>query len=151
MRARDGFRPEGRDVVRMKKPHPCGNYLWLVTRLGADIGLTCQKCQRHVMLARSHLERASQRGHPQDFQDPLTGHERRREKGRLRAKPASCGKLDAVKRLTGPAPPWSCPNPATRRENPRIWSDTVSIKFRTALPRNLPFSVHTPMTELSKM
>ncbi|CAI7997481.1 Uncharacterized protein YyzM [Geodia barretti] len=41
----------------MKKPHPCGNYLWLVTRLGADIGLTCQKCQRHVMLARSHLER----------------------------------------------------------------------------------------------
>ena len=45
------------DVVRMKKPHPCGNYLWLVTRLGADIGLTCQKCQRHVMLARSHLER----------------------------------------------------------------------------------------------
>ena len=22
------------DVVRMKKPHPCGNHLWLVTRLG---------------------------------------------------------------------------------------------------------------------
>ena len=22
------------DVVRMKKAHPCGNYLWEVTRLG---------------------------------------------------------------------------------------------------------------------
>jgi hypothetical protein len=45
------------DVVRMKKPHPCGNHLWLVTRLGADIGITCQQCRRHVMLARSLMER----------------------------------------------------------------------------------------------
>ena len=45
------------DVVRMKKAHPCGNHLWLVTRLGADIGITCEKCGRHVMLARSLMER----------------------------------------------------------------------------------------------
>ncbi len=45
------------DVVRMKKAHPCGNSLWQVTRLGADIGLTCQKCQRRVMLPRGYLER----------------------------------------------------------------------------------------------
>ncbi len=45
------------DVVRMKKAHPCGNHLWLVTRLGADIGITCEKCRRHVMLARSLMER----------------------------------------------------------------------------------------------
>ena len=45
------------DVVRMKKVHPCGNRLWQVTRLGADIGLTCQKCQRHLLLPRSYLER----------------------------------------------------------------------------------------------
>lgn len=45
------------DVVRMKKAHPCGNYLWQVTRLGADIGITCQKCHHHVMLARPYLER----------------------------------------------------------------------------------------------
>lgn len=44
------------DVVRLKKPHPCGSDLWLVTRLGADIGLKCQKCQHHVMLPRSTLE-----------------------------------------------------------------------------------------------
>ena len=27
------------DVLRMKKPHPCGGSLWDVTRLGADIGM----------------------------------------------------------------------------------------------------------------
>ena len=45
------------DLLRMKKTHPCGNDLWQVSRLGADIGMTCQKCGRHVLLARSYLER----------------------------------------------------------------------------------------------
>jgi len=45
------------DVVRMKKPHPCGNPLWEVVRLGADIGITCQRCRRYVLLPRSYLER----------------------------------------------------------------------------------------------
>ncbi|MCH7606325.1 MAG: DUF951 domain-containing protein [Chloroflexi bacterium] len=45
------------DVVRLKKAHPCGNHLWQVTRLGADIGLTCEKCRRHVMIPRSKLGR----------------------------------------------------------------------------------------------
>ncbi len=45
------------DVLRMKKPHPCGNSLWEVTRLGADIGMVCQQCGRYVMLARPYLER----------------------------------------------------------------------------------------------
>ena len=45
------------DVVRMKKAHPCGNHLWQVGRLGADIGITCQKCGRQLLLPRSYLER----------------------------------------------------------------------------------------------
>ena len=45
------------DGVRMKKPHPCGNDLWRVIRLGADIGLVCQGCQHYVMLARPQLAR----------------------------------------------------------------------------------------------
>ena len=45
------------DVVRMKKAHPCGSRLWEVIRLGADIGIVCQKCGRYVMLARPYLER----------------------------------------------------------------------------------------------
>ncbi|PKB68114.1 MAG: hypothetical protein BZY81_02850 [SAR202 cluster bacterium Io17-Chloro-G4] len=45
------------DVLRMKKAHPCGGHLWEVGRLGADIGITCQTCHRHLLLARSYLER----------------------------------------------------------------------------------------------
>ena len=45
------------DVLQMKKPHPCGESLWTVTRLGADIGMNCQKCDRYVLLARSQVER----------------------------------------------------------------------------------------------
>ncbi len=45
------------DVLRMKKPHPCGGSLWTVTRLGADIGMTCQECGRYVLLARPQLAR----------------------------------------------------------------------------------------------
>ena len=45
------------DVVRLKKAHPCGEFLWTVTRLGADIGLACQRCGRYVMMPRSQLAR----------------------------------------------------------------------------------------------
>lgn len=45
------------DVVRLRKPHPCGGDQWEVVRLGADIGLRCQKCRRRVLLERRVLER----------------------------------------------------------------------------------------------
>ena len=45
------------DVVRLKRRHPCGGDAWLVDRLGADIGLRCQVCARHVLLERRALER----------------------------------------------------------------------------------------------
>jgi hypothetical protein len=44
-------------MVRLRKPHPCGGSDWEVTRLGADIGLRCLGCGRHVMLERAVLER----------------------------------------------------------------------------------------------
>jgi hypothetical protein len=44
------------DVVRLRRRHPCGGHDWLVDRLGADIGLRCQTCGRHVMLDRRTLE-----------------------------------------------------------------------------------------------
>jgi hypothetical protein len=43
--------------LRLRKPHPCGGYEWTVTRLGADIGLKCEKCGRYVMIARRELEK----------------------------------------------------------------------------------------------
>jgi hypothetical protein len=45
------------DVVRLRRRHPCGGTDWLVDRLGADIGLRCLGCQRHVMIERRVLER----------------------------------------------------------------------------------------------
>jgi hypothetical protein len=44
------------DVVRLRRAHPCGSSEWLVDRLGADIGLRCQGCGRHVLLERRVLE-----------------------------------------------------------------------------------------------
>jgi len=41
------------DVLRLRKPHPCGSLEWEVVRLGADIGLRCRSCGRRVLLARS--------------------------------------------------------------------------------------------------
>jgi hypothetical protein len=45
------------DVVRMRKPHPCGSNEWDVVRLGADIGIRCRKCNRRVLLPRSQFVR----------------------------------------------------------------------------------------------
>ena len=45
------------DVVQLKKKHPCGSDEWQVIRVGADIGLRCQKCQRRVLLEREVFER----------------------------------------------------------------------------------------------
>lgn len=43
------------DVVRMRKPHPCGGSEWRVVRLGADIGLECLTCHHRVLLTRRAL------------------------------------------------------------------------------------------------
>lgn len=45
------------DVLRLRRRHPCGAETWLVDRLGADIGLRCDGCGRHVLLERAQLER----------------------------------------------------------------------------------------------
>jgi hypothetical protein len=45
------------DIVRLKKPHPCGSFEWRVTRLGADIGLRCTGCNHYILIPRAELER----------------------------------------------------------------------------------------------
>jgi hypothetical protein len=45
------------DLVRLRRRHPCGGDTWLIDRLGADIGLRCEACDRHVLLERAALER----------------------------------------------------------------------------------------------
>ncbi len=45
------------DVVRLKKPHPCGANEWEITKLGMDIGLRCVGCGRKVRLERYEFDR----------------------------------------------------------------------------------------------
>ncbi|MBF8289857.1 MAG: hypothetical protein HW391_825 [Chloroflexi bacterium] len=44
------------DIVRLRRPHPCGGKEWQIDRLGADVGLRCRTCRRHVLLERRVLE-----------------------------------------------------------------------------------------------
>lgn len=39
-------------IVIMKKQHPCGENLWEIIRVGADIKIKCNKCGRTIMLSR---------------------------------------------------------------------------------------------------
>ena len=47
------------DKVILKKPHACGENLWEIVRVGADIKLKCVACGRLIMLDRlEFLKRA---------------------------------------------------------------------------------------------
>lgn len=46
--------------VRLPKSHACGSNDWLVTRVGADIGVRCAQCQRVLMVPRTQFERRAQ-------------------------------------------------------------------------------------------
>ena len=45
------------NVVRMRKPHPCGSDLWQITRTGMDFGMKCRGCGHFVLLPRVKFER----------------------------------------------------------------------------------------------
>ena len=39
------------DIVKLKKPHPCGSQEWEILRVGADFRLKCQGCGHQVMVS----------------------------------------------------------------------------------------------------
>lgn len=45
------------DIVRLKKPHPCGSSEWVILRVGADFRLKCLGCEHQVMVARKLVEK----------------------------------------------------------------------------------------------
>ena len=45
------------DIIKMKKPHPCGSQEWEILRVGADFRLKCMGCGHQVMLARTTVEK----------------------------------------------------------------------------------------------
>lgn len=51
-------RYELNQVVRLKKPHPCGSHEWRIMRTGIDFGLKCLGCGHFVMMPRKQFERA---------------------------------------------------------------------------------------------
>jgi hypothetical protein len=58
------------DRVRLRKPHPCGSYEWIVVRLGADIGLECTGCKRRILLSRRELARRLKTIFPRSTDEP---------------------------------------------------------------------------------
>ena len=45
------------DIVKLKKPHPCGSQEWAVLRVGMDFKLRCMGCGHEVMLPRAKAEK----------------------------------------------------------------------------------------------
>ena len=49
------------DILELKKPHPCGNKLFKVLRVGSDVRIVCQGCGHDMTLERVKLEKAVKR------------------------------------------------------------------------------------------
>ena len=46
------------DVLELKKPHPCGNKLFKVIRVGSDVRIVCLECGRDMTLDRIKFEKS---------------------------------------------------------------------------------------------
>ena len=46
-----------KDILVMKKAHPCGEKRWLVLRTGADFRLRCLGCGHELMIPRFKAEK----------------------------------------------------------------------------------------------
>ncbi|CCY61271.1 MAG: DUF951 domain-containing protein [Clostridium sp.] len=44
-------------VIKMKKPHPCGANEWEILRVGMDFRLKCKGCDHQVMVPRKLVEK----------------------------------------------------------------------------------------------
>jgi len=45
------------DIIKLKKPHPCGSSEWEILRVGMDFRLKCKGCGHLVMLPRKEVEK----------------------------------------------------------------------------------------------
>ena len=46
------------DTLKMKKPHPCGSYIFKVARVGSDVRIVCDGCGRDLILPRIKVEKS---------------------------------------------------------------------------------------------
>ena len=49
------------DVLELKKPHPCGNKLFRVLRVGSEMRVICLSCSRDMNIDRQKLEKATKK------------------------------------------------------------------------------------------
>lgn len=54
------------DIVIMKKKHPCGNDLFRIIRVGADIKIKCQDCGRIIMMPRVDFKKRMKKNTTKD-------------------------------------------------------------------------------------
>ena len=45
------------DIVSLKKGHPCGENLWQIQRMGADIKLKCLGCDKNIWMKRLDVDK----------------------------------------------------------------------------------------------
>lgn len=45
------------DIVTLKKGHPCGENMWLIERMGADMKLRCLGCDKIVWMKRIDFDK----------------------------------------------------------------------------------------------
>lgn len=49
------------DVIELKKPHPCGNSLFKIARVGSIMRIICTECSRDLEIDRLKLEKATKK------------------------------------------------------------------------------------------
>lgn len=47
------------DIVKMKKPHPCGSSEWEILRVGMDFRLRCLGCDHMILVPRRQVEKST--------------------------------------------------------------------------------------------
>ena len=57
------------DIIKMKKPHPCGSSEWEVLRTGADFRLKCMGCGHQIIVSRKLVEKNTRRITKKEQQD----------------------------------------------------------------------------------
>ncbi len=45
------------EIIRLKKPHPCGSSEWEILRTGMDFRLKCVGCGHQIMIPRKLVEK----------------------------------------------------------------------------------------------
>lgn len=49
------------DIVEMKKQHACGTNRFKIIRMGADIRIKCENCQRSIMIPRQVFDKKNKK------------------------------------------------------------------------------------------